>query len=141
MVTSAQLRAARSLLNWTVRDLAEKAGVHRNTVTRAETDENARGHVMNKRFCMLQDAKVEFTNCRNRRGVSLKATRVAMPESDFLEGLEKFRPEPKGNVQFDGLRIIRDQPTPDGPISVELITMDGDVIGNVLHDHEQLAQL
>ena len=33
MVTSAQLRAARSLLDWTVRDLSEKAGVHRNTVT------------------------------------------------------------------------------------------------------------
>ena len=46
MVTSAQLRAARSLLNWTVRDLAEKAGVHRNTVTRAETDENAHGHAV-----------------------------------------------------------------------------------------------
>ena len=81
---------------------------------------------------------MEFTNGRSP-GVSLKATRVAMPESDFLEGLEKFRPKLKGNVQFDGLRIIRDQPTPDGPISVELITMDGDVIGNASHDHEQLA--
>jgi transcriptional regulator with XRE-family HTH domain len=35
-VTSAQLRAARALLGWTVRDLAEKAGVHRNTVTNFE---------------------------------------------------------------------------------------------------------
>lgn len=36
-MTSAQLRAARGLLNWTVRDLAERAGVHRNTVTNIET--------------------------------------------------------------------------------------------------------
>ncbi|NQW11405.1 MAG: helix-turn-helix transcriptional regulator [Alphaproteobacteria bacterium] len=36
-MTSAQLRAARGLLSWTVRDLAERAGVHRNTITNIET--------------------------------------------------------------------------------------------------------
>jgi len=36
-MTSAQVRAARGLLNWTVRDLAERSGVHRNTVTNIET--------------------------------------------------------------------------------------------------------
>lgn len=36
-MTSAQVRAARGLLNWTVRMLAEKAGVHRNTITNIET--------------------------------------------------------------------------------------------------------
>ncbi|WP_224815659.1 helix-turn-helix transcriptional regulator [Hasllibacter sp. MH4015] len=36
-MTSAQVRAARGLLNWTVRDLAERASVHRNTVTNIET--------------------------------------------------------------------------------------------------------
>lgn len=40
-MTSAQVRAARGLLNWTVRDLAEKAGVHRNTVTNVETERYA----------------------------------------------------------------------------------------------------
>lgn len=43
MVTSAQLRAARGLLNWTVRDLSEAAGVHRNTITRIETEQTAPG--------------------------------------------------------------------------------------------------
>lgn len=37
LMTSAQIRAARGLLGWTVRDLANKAGVHRNTVTNVET--------------------------------------------------------------------------------------------------------
>ena len=36
-MTSAQVRAARGLLNWTVRTLAERASVHRNTVTNIET--------------------------------------------------------------------------------------------------------
>ncbi len=36
-MTSAQCRAARGLVNWTVRALAEHAGVHRNTITNIET--------------------------------------------------------------------------------------------------------
>ena len=35
-VTSAQVRMARAALNWTVRDLAKAAGVHRNTVNNVE---------------------------------------------------------------------------------------------------------
>ena len=35
-VTSAQVRMARAALNWTVRDLAEAARIHRNTVTNIE---------------------------------------------------------------------------------------------------------
>ena len=60
MVTSAQLRAARSLLNWTVRDLAEKAGVHRNTITRAETDETGHGHAVAQVVRTLEAAGVIF---------------------------------------------------------------------------------
>jgi transcriptional regulator with XRE-family HTH domain len=37
-LTSAQLRAARGLVNWTVRDLSEKSAVHRNTISAFETD-------------------------------------------------------------------------------------------------------
>ena len=36
-VTSAQVRMGRAALNWTVRDLAEAAGLHRNTITNIET--------------------------------------------------------------------------------------------------------
>ena len=36
-VTSAQVRMARAAINWTVRDLAEAAEVHRNTITNIET--------------------------------------------------------------------------------------------------------
>jgi transcriptional regulator with XRE-family HTH domain len=36
-VTSAQVRMARAALNWSVRDLAEAAHIHRNTVSNIET--------------------------------------------------------------------------------------------------------
>ncbi|MGM0584455.1 MAG: helix-turn-helix transcriptional regulator [Pseudomonadota bacterium] len=36
-MTSAQVRAARGLLGWSVRQLAEAAGLHRNTVSNFET--------------------------------------------------------------------------------------------------------
>jgi transcriptional regulator with XRE-family HTH domain len=70
MVTSAQLRAARALLNWTVRDLAVKAGVHRNTVTRAETEATGQGHAVAQIVLTFERAGVEFTN-GERPGVRL----------------------------------------------------------------------
>lgn len=60
MVTSAQIRAARALLNWTVRDLSEKAGVHRNTITRAETDATGPGHATAAIRAALEAAGVVF---------------------------------------------------------------------------------
>jgi transcriptional regulator with XRE-family HTH domain len=60
MVTSAQIRAARGLLNWTVRDLAKQSGVHRNTVTRVETDATAPGHSIAAIRSALESAGVIF---------------------------------------------------------------------------------
>jgi len=60
VVTSAQIRAARALLNWTVRDLADQAGVHRNTVTRAETDATGPGHAHEAIRKAIEDAGVQF---------------------------------------------------------------------------------
>ena len=37
LMTSAQVRMARAALNWTVRDLAEAASLHRNTISNIET--------------------------------------------------------------------------------------------------------
>ena len=60
MVTSAQIRAARGLLNWTVRDLAERSGVHRNTITRSETDATGPGHATTSIRAALESAGVVF---------------------------------------------------------------------------------
>lgn len=40
-VTSAQVRMARGALKWTVTDLAEATGLHRNTITNFETGKYA----------------------------------------------------------------------------------------------------
>ena len=71
MVTSAQLRAARGLLGWTVRDLAAKAGVHRNTITRAETDATGPGHAIARLVLTLEANGVAFTN-GDEPGVKLR---------------------------------------------------------------------
>jgi len=36
-VTSAQIRGGRGLVNWSVRELSERSGIHRNTITNIET--------------------------------------------------------------------------------------------------------
>lgn len=61
-MTSAQIRAARALLNWTVRDLADRAGVHRNTVTRSETDATGPGHATAAIRAALEQAGVIFVD-------------------------------------------------------------------------------
>jgi transcriptional regulator with XRE-family HTH domain len=76
MVTSAQLRAARSLLNWTVRDLSEKAGVHRNTITRAETDATTPGHAVAQVVRTLESAGVEFIP-ENGGGAGVRLRKVS----------------------------------------------------------------
>ena len=62
-VTSAQVRMARAALNWTVRDLAEATGLHRNTINNIEV-----GRYMGdpKSLAIIEKilirAGVEFTN-------------------------------------------------------------------------------
>ena len=60
-VTSAQVRMARAALNWTVRDLAEAARLHRNTITNIETGRYGGDSVtLEKIVSVLKRAGVEF---------------------------------------------------------------------------------
>jgi DNA-binding XRE family transcriptional regulator len=60
-VTSAQVRMARAALNWTVRDLAEAADLHRNTITNIETGRYAGDlATLNSIEAVLKRAGVEF---------------------------------------------------------------------------------
>ena len=71
-VTSAQIRMARAALNWTVRDLAEATGLHRNTINNIEVGRYA-GDPGSLAVIetVLTHAGVEFTN-GNRPGVRLR---------------------------------------------------------------------
>jgi transcriptional regulator with XRE-family HTH domain len=62
-VTSAQVRMARAALNWSVRDLAEAAQIHRNTVTNIETGRYAGDEATLAAIVgALKRAGVEFIN-------------------------------------------------------------------------------
>jgi transcriptional regulator with XRE-family HTH domain len=75
MVTSAQIRAARGLLNWTVRDLAERSGVHRNTVTRIENDTTEGGYSISAIQRALESAGVIFV-AENGEGAGVRLRKL-----------------------------------------------------------------
>jgi transcriptional regulator with XRE-family HTH domain len=71
-----QLRMARAAVGWGVRELAEKAGVTANTVTRIENGADAKQSTMDALQRALEAAGVEFTN-GEQPGVRIaKATAV-----------------------------------------------------------------
>ena len=64
MVTSDQIRAARSLLRWTGKELAEKSGIGFSTLMRLETEvgvPNAQAKTLEALRRALEEAGVEFT--------------------------------------------------------------------------------
>jgi transcriptional regulator with XRE-family HTH domain len=73
-VTSAQVRMARAALNWSVRDLAEASGLHRNTITNIEVGRYA-GTLDSLALIesVLRKAGIEFLP---QNGVSLHEPRV-----------------------------------------------------------------
>jgi transcriptional regulator with XRE-family HTH domain len=73
-----QLRMARAALRWGVRELAEKAGVTANTVTRIENGADAKQSTMDALQRGLEAAGVEFTN-GDQPGVRL--TKAAAAQS------------------------------------------------------------
>lgn len=75
MVTSAQIRAGRALLGWTVRDLAEHSGVHRNTITRAENEGAGPGYAAAAIREALETAGVKFI-AENGGGAGVRLTKA-----------------------------------------------------------------
>jgi transcriptional regulator with XRE-family HTH domain len=62
MISPAQLRMARAAIRWGVRELAAKAGVTANTVTRIENGADAKQSTIERLQRALEDAGIEFTN-------------------------------------------------------------------------------
>jgi transcriptional regulator with XRE-family HTH domain len=67
-----QLKMARAAVGWGVRELAEKAGVTANTVTRIENGADAKQSTIDALRGALEAAGVEFTN-GGQPGVRMKA--------------------------------------------------------------------
>ena len=66
-----QLKMARAAAGWGVRDLAKKAGVTANTVTRIENGADAKQSTMDKLQHALEAAGVEFID-ENGGGVGVR---------------------------------------------------------------------
>ena len=71
-----QLRMARAAIGWGVRELAKRAGVTANTVTRIENGADAKQSTMDRLQHALEEAGVEFTN-GDQPGVRLSKTATA----------------------------------------------------------------
>jgi transcriptional regulator with XRE-family HTH domain len=85
MMSGAQIRMARAAVRWGVRELAEKARVTANTVTRIENGADAKQSTMDRLKCALEAAGVEFTN-GDQPGVRLsRAAATRLREADRAE--------------------------------------------------------
>ncbi len=74
-----QLRMARAAIGWGVRELAEKAGVTANTVTRIENGADAKQSTIDALQRALEAAGIEFTN-GDQPGVRLTKAAAARSE-------------------------------------------------------------
>jgi len=76
LITSDQIRAARSFLRWTGRELAEKSGVGFSTIMRLETEQNvpnAHAKTLEALRMAFEKAGIEFIGTPDDRpGVRLK---------------------------------------------------------------------
>ena len=75
-----QLRMARAAVGWGVRELAEKAGVTANTVSRIENGADAKQSTVDRLQRALEAAGVEFTN-GDQPGVRLAKTAAGPAET------------------------------------------------------------
>lgn len=83
MITGRQIRAARSLLDWTAQDLATKSGLTRETVSRIEADTvQARDESLGKIVKIIDAYGVEFIE---NQGVRFKPSGI-----EVYEGLARF---------------------------------------------------
>src|SRR5262245_23653259 len=79
LMKAIQLRMARAAIGWGVRELAKKAGVTANTVTRIENGADAKQSTIDALQRALEAAGIEFTN-GNQPGVRLTKAAAAPAE-------------------------------------------------------------
>jgi transcriptional regulator with XRE-family HTH domain len=91
-MNAVQLRMARAALRWGVRELAERAGVTANTVTRIENGSDAKQSTMDALQRALEAGGVEFTS-GERPGVRMSAD-ANRPVEDSVSRSTKSEPSP-----------------------------------------------
>jgi transcriptional regulator with XRE-family HTH domain len=91
-----QLRMARAAVGWSVRVLAEKAGITANTVSRIELGADAKQSTIEALQRALEAAGIEFTN-GDKPGVRLAVDPGAAPAvpSDAPKPAPPKKPRPR----------------------------------------------
>lgn len=111
MITGRQIRAARGLLGWDATDLAAKAGLTRETVSKIETDTvQAREDTLTRILHVFNENGVEFTD---NSGVRFRPEDVEVLNGK--EGVEKFWDRVFASAQISG-GVIRQNGIPEGPL-------------------------
>jgi len=108
MITGRQIRAARGLLDWTAADLAEKAGLTRETVSRIEVDTvQAREGSIEKLLHVFEQSDIEFIG---ERGVALRDDnyRVLHGEDCYLRLLDEVFYALRDRLDAEVLSICTD---------------------------------
>lgn len=85
MIRPEQLRMARAGLGWTLNDLAERAGVNPNTISRYEVGRDVLSGTLLKIEIALHDAGVTFVDDKQGLGVLIgqSADRATRARSTF----------------------------------------------------------
>ena len=90
-VTSAQLRMARAALNWTVRDLAQATGLHRNTITNIEVGRYAGDQKsLELVVAVLRKAGVEFIE-ENGGGAGVRLRKRSASSESTSRSRDRFK--------------------------------------------------
>jgi transcriptional regulator with XRE-family HTH domain len=81
-MTPVQIKMARAAVGWGVRELAERAGITANTVTRIENGSDAKQSTIEAIRRALESAGVEFTN-GDAPGVRLRKGSIGDPSASI----------------------------------------------------------
>jgi transcriptional regulator with XRE-family HTH domain len=87
-VSKVQIRMARAALGWTIRDLADKAGIHRNTALRIETGQPGQSATLQIIQRVMEDHGIIFLDAQEGRGPGVATKLNAnIPSAASSEGL------------------------------------------------------
>lgn len=76
MITATQIRMARAALGWGVRDLAKRAGLSANTVSRFENGAGAMADTLQLMQDALEDAGITFIPADEMAGPGVRLTEM-----------------------------------------------------------------
>lgn len=76
MITPVQLRMARAALNWTVRELSDRTGVNKNTISRFEAGKDILAGSLREIERVLAESGIQFVDEYDEYGPGIRIPRA-----------------------------------------------------------------